>query len=263
MKKKFKKIKIIAIIFLGGILSTVSIGFVDNYFEISKNLDIFATLFREVNIYYVDKTNPGSLIEKSIEGMLGSLDPYTVYIPESEIEDHQFTITGQYGGIGALIRKKGDHIIIAEPYEGFPAHKAGLIAGDVLLEVDGVKIEGKNTGDVSKVLKGQKGSPVKLLMKREGEPKPFELNLIRDEIVINSVPYYGMLNDHIGYVMLNSFTDNAFEEVKKALLKMKENKELHGVILDMRGNPGGLLREAVNIVNLFVEKGHANSSNQI
>jgi len=172
---------------LFAVASFSSIGFVDNYFEISKNLDIFATLFKELNIYYVDETDPGKLIEDGIDGMLESLDPYTVYIPESEMEDHRFSITGQYGGIGSLIRKRKDLIIIAEPYENFPAHKAGLLAGDVILEVDGKPIKGKNTSGVSKVLKGQPGTSLTLLIQREGERKPFEIELTREEIKISLI----------------------------------------------------------------------------
>jgi len=252
MKKKFK---VLAVVLAMSVISIGSVGFVDNYFEISKNLDIFATLFRELNIYYVDETDPGKLIEEGIEGMLSSLDPYTTYIPESEMEDHRFAITGKYGGIGALIRKRGDKVLIAEPYEDYPAHKAGLLAGDILLEVNGSKIEGKNTSQVSKVLKGQAGTTVKLLVEREGESKPFEVVLKRAEIKINPVPYSGMVSDKIGYIKLNNFTSKASSEIKNAFLELKDNNELEGLILDLRSNPGGLLRESVNLVNLFVGKG--------
>jgi len=252
MKKKFK---VLSVVLAMSVVSIGSVGFVDNYFEISKNLDIFATLFRELNIYYVDETDPGKLIEEGIEGMLSSLDPYTTYIPESEMEDHRFAITGKYGGIGALIRKRGDKVLIAEPYEDYPAHKAGLLAGDILLEVNGNKIEGKNTSQVSKVLKGQAGTTVKLLVERIGENKPIEVVLERDEIKINPVPYSGMVSDKIGYIKLNTFTSKASSEIKNALLELKEKNELEGVILDLRSNPGGLLRESVNLVNLFVGKG--------
>ena len=252
MNKKIKSL-FIGLAFL--VSSVASIGFADNYFEISKNLDIFATLFRELNIYYVDDTNPGQLIEDGISGMLETLDPYTVYIPESDMEDHRFAITGQYGGIGALIRKREGQVIVAEPYQNFPAHKAGLIAGDVILEVDGKIIEGKNTTDVSKILKGQPGTVINIKIKRTGEGLPKEFQVTRGEITIKSVPYYGMVNDHIGYIKLTSFTNKASEEVKEALLALKDSNELSGLVFDLRGNPGGLLREAVNIVNLFVKKG--------
>ena len=250
-----KKARIFVVIAAMSVVSIGSMGFVDNYFEISKNLDIFATLFRELNMYYVDETDPGKLIEEGIEGMLSSLDPYTTFIPESEMEDHRFAITGKYGGIGALIRKRGERVLIAEPYEGYPAHKAGLLAGDILVEVNGTRIEGKNTSQVSKVLKGQAGTTVKLIVERAGNKDPIEVTLERAEIKINPVPYSGMVDDHIGYIKLNSFTSKASSEIKKALLHLKENNELEGVILDLRSNPGGLLRESVNLVNLFVGKG--------
>ena len=250
-----KRIKVIAVVLAMSVISIGSVGFVDNYFEISKNLDIFATLFRELNLYYVDETDPGKLIEEGIEGMLSSLDPYTTFIPESEMEDHRFAITGKYGGIGALIRKRDDKVLIAEPYENYPAHKSGLLAGDILIEVNGTKITGKNTSQVSKVLKGQAGTSVKLLIEREGESKPIEIELERAEIKINPVPYSGMVSEHIGYIKLNSFTSKASSEIKKALIELKDKNELEGLILDLRSNPGGLLRESVNLVNLFVGKG--------
>ncbi len=237
------------------VVSFGSLSFVDNDFEFGKNLDIFASLFRELSIYYVDETDPGKLIESGIDGMLESLDPYTTFIPESEMENHRFAITGQYGGIGSLIRKRGDQVLVAEPYEGFPAEKAGLLAGDIILKVDGKEISGKNTSEVSKVLKGQPGTIVKLLIKREDKEDPFEAVITREEIKIKSVPYYGILEDGIGYIKLNNFTSKALSEVKAALNKLREDNDLNGLIFDLRGNPGGLLRESVNIVNLFVEKG--------
>jgi len=253
MKLRIKKFGI-AILIIG--ISIGSFGFADNYFEISKNLDIFVTLFKELNIYYVDETEPGELIKEGIDGMLESLDPYTTYIPESEMEDHRFAITGKYGGIGSLIRKRGENVIIAEPYENYPAHKAGLIAGDVILEVNGTIITGKNTTQVSKVLKGQAGTSVTMLVEREGEEEAIKIELVRDEIKINPVSYFGMVNNEIGYIRLRTFTSKASEEIKKGILELKEDNEMKGLILDLRSNPGGLLRESVNIVSLFVEKGN-------
>jgi carboxyl-terminal processing protease len=243
----------VAVIFISGV-ALVSQSFKDDYFEISKNLDIFATLFREVNLYYVDEIQPGQLVKTGIDAMLESLDPYTNFIPEDDIEDARFMTTGQYGGIGALIRTKDDLIVIAEPYEDAPAAKADLRAGDVIIEIEGKSTKGKNTSDVVKVLKGQPNTPVKLLIKREGEEKPIEKTIVREEIKVNNVPYYGMIDDKIGYIKLTGFTQDAGREVKDALTKLKENPSLEGVVLDLRGNPGGLLREAINIVNVFVEK---------
>lgn len=237
-------------------LFTITTGFADNYFEISKNLDIFATLFREVNTFYVDETKPGDLMKKAIDSMLESLDPYTNYIPESELEDYKYMTTGQYGGIGSLIRRKGDYIAISEPYEGFPAQKAGLQAGDLVLEVDGKSIKGKSTDDVSKLLKGSPNTPVKLLIQREGEAKPLTMIITREEIVIKNVPYSGIVSEGIGYIYLNQFTENASKNIREAYQELKEkNPGLKGLVIDLRGNPGGLLNEAINMSNLFVAKG--------
>lgn len=225
-----------------------------NYFEISKNLDIFATLYREVNSYYVDDVDAGKLMRKAIDEMLNSLDPYTNYISESEIEDFRFQMTGQYGGIGSQIGQKGEYIMITDPYEGYPAQKEDLRAGDILLEVEGNSVKGKNSSDISKLLKGQPGTKVKLKIKREGEGELIK-TLTREEIHVKNVPYLGMVDEHTGYIRLQSFTNDAGKEVKDALVELKKNAGLKSVILDVRGNPGGLLHESVNIVNVFVPQG--------
>lgn len=229
--------------------------FDDINFEISKNLDIYFTLFKELNLYYVDEKAPADLVKTSIDKMLQTLDPYTVYIPESQMEDYKLMTTGEYGGIGALIRKSGEYIVIAEPYENFPAYKAGLKAGDLILEVDGNSIKGKSSEDISNVLKGQPNSTLKLLLKRPGVEKEFEKEIVREEIKINSVPYSGLISEGIGYIRFSSFTQNSGEEVKNAFLDLKEKYNIKSLVLDLRGNPGGLLLEAVNITNLFVKKG--------
>ncbi|MFN4233612.1 MAG: S41 family peptidase [Bacteroidia bacterium] len=205
-------------------------------------------------MYYVDETQPGELMKKGIDAMLESLDPYTNYIPESEIEDYRFMTTGEYGGIGAIIRQKDDYIVIVEPYEGSPAQKADLRAGDVIIEVNGKSIKGKNSSDVSKILKGQANSEVTLLIEREGEKNRIEKKLMRQEIKINNVPFYGVLKDDIGYIKLTGFTETASREVKEAFTDLK-SKGMKKLILDLRDNGGGLLKEAVNIVNFFVPKG--------
>ncbi len=164
-------------------------------FSIVKNLDIFYTLFRELNSYYVDETSPEKLIKKSIDEMLQSLDPYTTYIPEDDMADFKFMTTGEYGGMGSLISRQGEHVVIAEPYEGFPAQQAGLKAGDKLLEVNGVNVVGKATSEVSDLLKGTANTPLKLKIDRPGENKPLNIELIRRKISINPVPYYGMVSD--------------------------------------------------------------------
>ena len=250
-----RKIRIIIASASIALVSVFSYSFKEDYFELSKNIDIFVTLFREVNMYYVDELQPGTIIKTGIDAMLESLDPYTNFIPEDDIEDARFMTTGQYGGIGALIRTKDDYIVVSEPYENSPAAKADLRAGDVLIEIDGRNTKGKSTSDVVKFLKGQPQSTVKLLVQRVGVEKPFEKIITREEIKVNNVPYFGMIDDKIGYIKLTGFTDEAGREVKDALTKLKENPSLEGVVLDLRGNPGGLLREAINIVNVFVDKG--------
>lgn len=236
-----------------GIISVVSVSY-DHYFEVSKNLEIFSTLFKELDVYYVDEIKPGELTQTGIDAMLKSLDPYTTFIPESEIEDHRLTTTGQYGGIGAVVRKKGDYIVVTEPYEGFPAQKAGVMAGDVIIEVNGQSTKGKTTDDVVKILRGAPNSTATLVVQREGTQGTLKFEVTREEIKIKNVPYYGMVDDKIGYIKLRGFTNNAGNDVKAALQDLKKNNELEGVILDLRGNPGGLLREAINVVNVFVER---------
>jgi carboxyl-terminal processing protease len=255
MKPFLKKFKLVIIAAMIGGYAILSYSFVDNYFEVSKNLDIFATLFRELNIYYVDETNPGDLMKKGIDDMLESLDPYTNYIPESEIEDYRYMTTGQYGGVGALIRQQGDYVVISEPYEGFPAQKADLRAGDKILKINDIDAKGKKTDDISKILKGQPSTAIKLVIEREGEKKPLEKVVNREEIKIKSVSYSGMINQNTGYIKLTGFTENAAGEVKEALLNLKKNPELKSIVFDLRGNPGGLLKEAIDIVNIFEDKG--------
>lgn len=234
-------------------LTLFTSSYVDSYFEISKNLDIFISLYKELHLYYVDETQPGKLMEVGINGMLESLDPYTNYIPESDIEDYRFMTTGQYGGIGALIRKKGDYVLVAEPYEGFGADKAGLIAGDLLLEINGKSTEGKTVEDVSSALKGQPKTEVKLKIQRPGTDKPLNKTIIREEVQIKSVPYSGMIDAEVGYVNLSSFTDNCSKDVADAISDLK-GKGMKKLVLDLRGNPGGLLHEAVKLSNIFVDK---------
>ena len=251
MKKYLKKIIVVV-----SIITTtfITVGFTDSYFEVSKNLDIFATLFRELNIYYVDDADPGELIKTSIDAMLESLDPYTNYIPESNIEDYKMMTTGQYGGIGALIQTQGDYVIVSEPYEGYGAYKAGLIAGDKILEVDGENVKGKTSSQIREFLLGQPGTSVELKIERPGTENLLVKKIVREEVKIKDVPYYSMIGDSIGYIKLTGFTETASSEVKTAILSLKE-QQATSLVLDLRGNGGGLLREAVNIVNFFVERG--------
>ncbi len=227
----------------------------DNYFEISKNLQIMASVVQDVNTYYVDDVDPAKLLHTGIDAMLRSLDPYTDYYSETEIDDYRFMTTGQYGGVGATIGKKGDYVEIMEPYKGWPAQKADLRSGDVILEIDGKSVKGKTSDDVSKMLKGAANSELKLLIQREGVDKPIEKTLTRQEIKIGNVPYYGMINDHIGYIKFVGFRENAAADVKKALTELEKNNKLEGLVFDLRGNPGGLLDEAIKTVNIFEDKG--------
>ncbi len=251
MKKRITKI--VAIISIATI-SITSFGFADSYFEVSKNLDIFATLFRELNIYYVDDADPGKLMKTGIDAMLESLDPYTNFIPESNMEDYKMMTTGQYGGIGALIQTQDDKVVISEPYEGYGAFKAGLRAGDKIIAIDGKSALGKTSSEIREFLLGQPGTTLEITIERPGDTKQFTKTVTREEVKIKDVPYFGMLKDSVGYIRLTGFTESASAEVKTALISLKE-QHAKSIILDLRGNGGGLLRESVNIVNLFVEKG--------
>ena len=249
MYKKTKIFLLILVVALG------SFSFTDSYFEIAKNLDIFTTVYRELNNFYVDETDPGKLMKTAIDEMLKSLDPYTNYIPESEIEDFKFMTTGQYGGIGAVITKRDNFVYISEPYEGFPAQKSGLMAGDKILKIDGVDAKGKTTEEVSKVLKGQPNTEVQLLIERPYTNESFEVSFKRQKISVKSVPYFAYIEEGIGYLKLRSFTRNCSKDVKNAIVDLQSDGDLNGLILDLRNNPGGLLNESVDIVNLFVKKG--------
>lgn len=239
------------------LLIIATIGFfsfkaADNYFEISKNLELYASVFREINTYYVDEIDAGKLNKKAIDEMLHTLDPYTNFISEAEAEDFRFQMTGQYGGVGAQIGQKDDYVVITDPYEGYPAQKADLRAGDLLINIEGKDIKGKSTSDVSKLLKGQPGTPLKITIRRNGQE--LQKSIMREEIKVKNVPYYGLINAETGYIKLTGFTQEAGKEVREALIELKK-QNIKKVILDLRGNPGGLLNEAVNIVNVFVPQG--------
>jgi len=239
------------------VLSVGLVSFRDsNDFKLIKNIEIFSNLFRELNYFYVDDLDPEEMIQTGIDAMLKTLDPYTVFIPESELEDLRFMTTGHYGGIGSLIRNDGDFTVITEIYKGFPADLAGLKAGDVIEKIDGVSIAGKTSTDVSEKLKGLPNSQVEITIRRYGHEDPIVKTINRKEISIPNVPYYGILDNQVGYVRLSNFTTDAGDEVKRAVMELKENHQMTGLILDLRGNSGGLLTEAVRVTNVFVEKGH-------
>jgi len=222
-------------------------------FEISKNLEIFVNLYKELHVNYVDHINTGQLIKTAIDKMLESLDPYTNFIPESEIEDLRLMTTGQYGGIGALIQQRDDYVVISEPYKDFPAYNAGIKAGDKIIEVNGESATGKSVSDVSTALKGFPGSTVKVVVERPIENKKYTFEIVREDIKIKNVPFYTAV-DGVGYIKLTNFSLGASGEVREALISLKTNHNITSVILDLRGNGGGLLGEAVNIVGLFVPK---------
>ena len=225
-----------------------------NNFEISKSIDIYNNVLRQLNMYYVDEINPAELDETAINAMLQGLDPYTVFIPESQIEDVKLMTTGEYGGIGSLIQYSDGKTMISEPYEGFPAAKAGLIPGDIFLEINGIDVSAKNSSEISELLKGTPGTTVKLKMQRLGEKEPIVKELKREKIKIDNIPYSTVFDNGIGYAILSQFTKDCAKELKKVIVDMKKEHELKGFILDLRGNGGGLLNEAVDIVNMFVPK---------
>ena len=250
MKKKIIITGILVLI-LGAGFTTIG----NKDLDIVKNLDIYCTLFRELNMFYVDEIDPEELVSTSISSMLESLDQYTTYIPENEMDMFNFQTTGEYGGIGSLIRRSEDQIIIADPYENFPAAKAGLRAGDVLLEVSGKKTEGMDITSVSEMLKGQPGTSLTIKAKRPHTDETLNVDLVREKIVITNVPYHGMLSENVGYIRLSNFTTNASSEVKTAFLDLKKNDGFNQLVLDLRSNPGGLMIEAVRTCNLFIDKG--------
>lgn len=228
--------------------------FAQNDFEIAKNVDIFVSILKELNEKYADEISPGKLTQTAIDAMLESLDPYTVFYPESEIENYRMMTTGQYGGVGALIQQHGKDVMISEPYEGTPSQKAGLRAGDIVRKVNGQSLDGKNSSDVSAAMKGQPGTTLVLEVFRPSENKTLTFNIVREEIKMPNIPYYGIIGDQVGYIKLDQFTDKAGSEVREAFLKLKE-EGMKYLVLDLRENGGGLLNEAVNIMNIFVDQG--------
>lgn len=226
----------------------------DKFFQIAKNLDLFASIYKEINTYYVDDVNPNRLIKTGIDAMLESLDPYTVYIPEDDIEDFRTMTTGEYGGIGASTEFLEEHHTIIMLQEGYPAHKAGLQIGDQITFINGIKVEPRENFDLGKLLKGQSKTTFGITVNRYGSAEPLTFQVDREKITIDNVYYSGMVNETIGLIKLTEFTTHAGDEVKKAVIKLKKEGAT-SIILDLRDNPGGLLHEAVNISNIFLPKG--------
>jgi carboxyl-terminal processing protease len=235
---------------------TLALGmwsFSDDLFQISKNLEVFATLYKEVNVNYVDDINSAKFLKTGADAMLDGLDPYTEFVPESEIEDYKLHyVSTQYGGIGASIFSRDNKVYISNVFEGFPAQKADVRPGDQLIKINDITLDGKNSDQVSQLLKGSKGATVKLLLKR-GTEAAVEKNIARDEIKQPNVSYFGMVDGNMGYIKLDRFLENSAQEVTDALVAVKKNNP-NGIILDLRSNGGGILQEAVKIVNLFVQR---------
>ena len=251
--RRIRNLIIVSVVVLVGWLTY---NFVRNDFEIAKNLDIFSSVLKELDENYVDDINVTDLTKTAIDAMLNKLDPYTVYYPESDLEEFKLMTTGQYGGIGALIQQADDYIVISEPYDGWPAFNAGLQPGDKITEIGGKDVKGKAVSDVSAMLKGQPGTTISITIIPYGKTKPVKKDIVRAEIKFPPVSYYALLKETTtGYIRLDQFTENASLEVKTAFQKLKD-EGMQDLILDLRGNGGGLLSEAVNIVNLFVDRGN-------
>jgi carboxyl-terminal processing protease len=249
MFKKFKKRYIIPVL-AGGFLF-VGVSFKDDFFEIAKQIEIFTTLFKTVNQNYVDEVTPADLMDKAIKGMLADLDPYTNYFNEQDVVKFKINNTGEYTGIGALVTRKEDQLIIKEPYKNFPADKAGLKAGDAIIQIGDILLADYKE-DASQLLKGAKNTKIDIKYIRQG--KTLSTQLILDEVEVKAVPFFSKIDDKTGYIVLSAFNNKTTQETKEALEKLKSDGAQR-IILDLRGNPGGLLNEAVNVCNLFVPKG--------
>ncbi len=226
-----------------------------NYFDISKNMEIFANAYREVNHSYVDALDPNQVMRRGMDAMLEGLDPFTNYISETDIEGYRIQVDGKYNGLGATGERVGDYVVIVEIIENSPANRAGLKVGDALISIDGQNAKGRSEQEVQEFLRGFPGTKTNLVIRRPGEAKDLKITLERGEVIIPNVPHSGLVADGIGYVNLTTFTENAGQNVGDALNKMKQkNPGLKGVILDLRSNGGGLLNEAINLVNVFVPK---------
>ena len=241
---------VLILLFLGGLVAFQTKN--DRLFAIANSIDIFATLIRELDTYYVDQIDPERLLTVGVEAMLEELDPYTEYIPEEESDDFRMLTTGEYAGVGALIGNRGAGNIVLMPYTGFPAQNAGLRIGDLLLQVDTIEVQKKSTSEVSELLKGPANTGVTVMVKRGEDTLKYSLN--RKKISLKNVPFYGKLDQKTGYIKLSDFTTNASAEVRNALVSLKAQGATQ-LILDLRDNPGGLINEAVEIVNLFIPKG--------
>ncbi len=256
MKKKHKLLAAALSVGLVGLFAFRPGGPGGRYFEIAKNLEIFTNVFKELNTGYVDELDPGKLMRTGVDAMMNSLDPYTNYISETDIEGYRYLTEGKYNGVGADSRKMGDWVTVTEVFEGSPAQKAGLKAADQIIAIDGQSAKGKSVDAIMEILRGFPGTEVDIEVKRPGQTKNQKLTLKRDEITISNVPYHGMVSPEIGYANLTTYTRDAGANIQSALEDLKkQHPEMKGFILDLRDNGGGLLAEAVNLVNVFVPKG--------
>ncbi len=235
------------------LVSAVNYSNDDRYFAIARNLDIFATLYKEVNALYVDEVNPNEIIRTGIDAMLASLDPYTNYIPEDDIEEFRTQSTGQYGGIGAVTGMINNRLMVMMVMEGYTAEKNGLKIGDQITHINNIDIRSMSREESNQLMKGDSGKEISLKVKRYGEDGLLSLTFKREKVKISNVPYYGMVSENIGMVKLSEFTMQAGREVSNAVEELKKQGAT-GIILDLRGNPGGLLMEAVNTTNVFIPK---------
>ena len=249
MKKIFRKRIVIPVLAVGMLFTATS--FKNDFFEIAKQIEIFTTLFKELNMNYVDEINPARLMDGAIKEMLDNLDPYTVYMNEQDVEDYRIKNSGEYSGIGAVVRSYPDKLLIVEPYKGYPADEAGLKAGDEIIQIGDIRIADFKD-DAGELLKGTINSSVDITYRRQG--KTAKTTLTRKEIEVDAVPFYGKINDNTGYIVLSRFNRKAASQTKEALEDLK-SKGVQQLVLDLRGNPGGLLTEAIDITNLFVPKG--------
>ena len=249
MKIRTKKRYIIPAVLFGFLF--IGVSFKDDFFEIAKQIEIFTNVYKTVNQNYVDETNPAELMDKSIKAMLADIDPYTNFFNEQDVIKFKINNTGEYTGIGAMITRKDDKIIIKEPYKGYPADKAGLKAGDEIIQIGDVLLSDFKD-DASQLMKGSKNTKIDIKFLRQG--KPMNAQIVLDEVELKAVPFFGKIDEKTGYIVLSQFNKKASSETKEALEKLKSEGATQ-IILDLRGNPGGLLNEAVNICNLFVPKG--------
>jgi carboxyl-terminal processing protease len=237
-------------------LCVVGFSALDNvYLKIGQNIDVFGRVYKEIVSNYVDEVDPEKFMRSGIDGMLETLDPYTVYMAGKEEDDIDLLTHGQYGGVGISIGVRDGAIIVLAPTEGYSAFKQGVKTGDKIIEVDGIKITGTNPDSVRFKVRGEPGTTVRMKIEREGEKNPIEFTLVREEIQVHNVGFSGFIRDGVGYIRLERFSRRAGEEIRQAIKELKAKGELKGLVLDLRDNPGGLLESAVETVNKFAKKG--------